>query len=396
MPLDTTLQPWLDALSDQWAATGVVDVHTHIGRNDPDGFTSTAEELVAALETVDAHGVVFPMHEPNGYRRANDEVIGAARERPDRLTPFCRVDPDDTPAEEAERALDSGARGVKLHPRAERFRLSHPEVARVAALCHERRAPMLVHAGRGIPALGHDALELSERYPRVPIILAHAGISDLAWIWRHAGEDAAIFFDTSWWGSADLLALFALVPPSRVLFGSDTPYGAPLAWAAMTLRCALQAGLSRPQVGLVMGVQTERLIAWEPTLESGPAVGPDRLSADVLLDRVHTYLATAMGRLLLDQPADEPLALARLACEVGDDAPQAPVCRSILALLDIRDHLAAKHDSGGWIGTDQVAAALVVAKTPDVPLPVPPAAADVGERVRGAEHAAEGDTAATA
>jgi hypothetical protein len=385
MPPDGTLRPWLDALSGEWDGVGIVDVHVHVGKNDPDGFTGSADELVAALDLLDARGAVFPMHEPDGYSRANDDVIAAARERPRRLTAFCRVDPAGSPVGEAERALDAGARGVKLHPRAERFALSHPEIASLVALCHERRAPIIVHAGRGIPALGRDVLTLAERYPHAPMILAHAGISDLAWIWRHTDEDANVFFDTSWWGSTDLLALFTLVPPGRILFGSDFPYGAPLAGAVSTLRCALQSGLSRTQVRAVMGEQAGRLLAWAPPLEAGAAVGGERLAADILLDRVHSYLAAAMGRLLVDEPADELLELARLACEVGEDAPQARVCRSVVALLDIRDRLAALHNSRGWVGTDQVATALVVAKTPDVPLPEPPGSVAAG---RGAPPSA--------
>jgi predicted TIM-barrel fold metal-dependent hydrolase len=33
-----------------------------------------------------------------------------------------------------------------------------------------------------------------------------------------------LFFDTAWMVPADLLALFALVPPGRILYGSDAPY----------------------------------------------------------------------------------------------------------------------------------------------------------------------------
>ena len=381
MTPDDTLRPWFEAISTELDGAGIVDVHTHIGHNDPDGFRGTAEDLVAGLELLDARAAVFPMHEPCGYRPANDRVLEAAARHPRRLIPFCRLDPSEAPIQEAERTLDAGARGVKLHPRAERFTLSHPEVARVMALCHERRAPVLVHAGRGIPALGRDALGLAERFPRAPLILAHAGISDLAWIWRHTDEHTSLYFDTSWWNSPDLLALFALVPPSRILFASDAPYGALLMGAVSALRCALQAGLSRSQIQSVMGGQADRLLEWEAPLESGPAVGQGRLSSDVLLDRVHAFLAVAMGRLLRDEPADEELALARLACEVGEDAPQAPVCRSVLALLDVRDRLAAEQRSGGWVGTHQVAVALVVVKTPDVALPAPPAAVEVGERV---------------
>lgn len=381
MPADETLLPWFEALSTTVEGAALIDVHTHIGLNDPDGFRGTAEDLVAALELPNARGVVFPMHEPGGYRGANDAVLAAAEAHSGRLIPFCRVDPGDAAPAEVERSLAAGARGVKLHPRAEGFALSHPEVARVVALCHERRAPLMVHAGRGIPALGRDALALSERFPSAPIILAHAGISDLSWLWRHAAGSPSLFYDTSWWNPTDLLALFALVPPGQILNGSDAPYGTPLLGAVLTLRCALQVGLTDDQVAGVMGAQAQRLLSWEPPLDLGPAAGAERLSTDVLLDRVYAFLAVAMGMLLRDTPADEQLALARLACDVGEDAPQAPACRSILALLDLRDRLAREHDSGGWVGTHQVTTALAVAKTPDVALPPPGAGLEVDERL---------------
>ena len=128
---------------------------------------------------------------------------------------------------EAERCLERGARGIKLHPRAERFTLDHPEVERLFALADERRLPILVHAGRGIPALGRHAYELTGAHPNARLILAHAGVSDLAWLWRHADERPNLLYDTSWWTAADFLALFSLVPPGRILLASDAPYGTP-------------------------------------------------------------------------------------------------------------------------------------------------------------------------
>ncbi len=48
-----------------------------------------------------------------------------------------------------------------------------------------------------------------------------------------------------------------------------------------------------------------------------------------------------MGRAFVRADFSEPLALARLACAVGDDAPQAEVCSAVLELLDLFDeHLA--------------------------------------------------------
>jgi predicted TIM-barrel fold metal-dependent hydrolase len=99
----------------------------------------------------------------------------------------------------------------------------HPGVAAVFAAAAERRLLVIIHAGLGIPSLGHDARMLRERYPAAPLILAHLGVTDLVWIWRRLADHPSLFFDTAWWNPADHLALFADVPPGRILQGSDTP-----------------------------------------------------------------------------------------------------------------------------------------------------------------------------
>ena len=382
MYADAHLLPWIEAIPD----VDFFDAHTHTGANDPDGYAISADTLLEALAVVDGRAVVFTMHEPDGYAEANDRVIAESEAAGGRLVPFCRLDPNAGAAAEAERCLERGARGIKLHPRAERFTLDHPEVERLFALAAERRLPILVHAGRGIPALGRDAYELTGRYPDARLILAHAGVSDLAWLWRHADERPNLLYDTSWWTVADFLTLFSLVPPGRILIASDAPYGSPAVGLMMAARCAQQAGLNREQLDCVAGRQTERLVAGEDLIDAGPAPGPPAQAADLLLDRIHVYLVAASSRMLAGRSPGDYLGLARLACDVGDDAPQAPVAASVAAMLDRLDRYA---DEVGppraglpWAPVQVAIAASVVARTPDVALPE--IAEDVGEREEGA------------
>ena len=59
-------------------------------------------------------------------------------------------------------------------------------------------------------------------------------------------------------------------------------------------------------------------------------------------------LVLAVGRMLMGRTGYEPLALARLACNVGDDdAPEAPVCRNVLALLEGQERFAREHPGDG-------------------------------------------------
>src|SRR5919197_2066044 len=113
---DDLILPWLGRLREQLPGLELTDAHTHIGHNDPDGLSCSPDQLIEALELAGARGVVFPMHEPEGYPAANDRVLAVALESGGRLTPFCRLDPSTDPVREAERCLDAGAAGLKLHP----------------------------------------------------------------------------------------------------------------------------------------------------------------------------------------------------------------------------------------------------------------------------------------
>jgi uncharacterized protein len=372
---DTGLLAWLDRMRDEVPGMKLLDAHTHIGSNDPDEYRCTREELVERLERIDAQAIVFPMHEPDGYPPANDMVIGESEASGGRLFPFCRLDPADRPLEEAGRALEAGARGIKLHPRAEGFTLHHPELQPVFELAHERRLPILCHAGRGIPALGRHSIEMCSRYPDLRLILAHAGISDLSWIWREAADHPNLFFDTAWWSPSDVQALFALVPPGQILMASDAPYATPAWGATMALRHGFQVGLSAEVLRELSGGQALRLLKGEDPLDLGPPAGIESLSRDPLLERVYSFLIGAIGQMFNGVDPQESLALARLACDVGGDVPHGPVYESIVSLLDAR----AAYDAMGdgrperfAPGVHLIVVAAALARTPDVPLPANP------------------------
>ena len=154
--------------------------------------------------------------------------------------------------------------------------MSGPDVVklfRASSSGTSNRLPIIVHAGPEIPGLGETALELCRRFPRARLILAHDALTDLSWIFEHVEDHPNLFFDTSWWGPVHTMALFALVPPGRVLTASDLPYCSPLSGAITTLRCGIQAGLTDEQVRLAMGGQFKRLLAWEDPIDAGPAPG---------------------------------------------------------------------------------------------------------------------------
>ena len=370
MDLLETLRPWFELMREQVPGLELFDAHTHLGQNDPDGMKQTSDQLLALLRIADARGAfVFPMHEPDGYTPANDMVIEAARESGGLLIPFCRVKPGDGAVAEAERALAAGARGIKLHPRAEQFTLDHPDIRELAALADERTLPILIHAGRGIPALGLHAVELAGEFPNARLILAHAGICDLSWIWRVAPDHPNLLFDTAWWMPADLQALFSLVPPGQILFASDAPYGNTAGSATFQLRMALQAGLSDEQIRCVSSEQSLRIAAGQPLHQCGPAVGEREHASHVLLDRVSAFLMLgAIATMRGSDAGPEMLALARLACDVPEDADDAPLFAAILRLLDNFEQASIEAPDDRRRLAFVIMAA-IVARTPDVPVP---------------------------
>ena len=310
---------------------GPFDAHAHTGA-DIDGTVRSSEEHVADLAAVDGRSVVFPLCVTTGYRAENERVIAEARRYPDRLVAFARLDPKVDSAATASDALAAGARGFKLHPRGESFPLEHPGVVAILAVAAEAGVPVLVHAGRGVGSFGPVLTELAARYRRCPIILAHAGISDLAWLGSVIGDHSNLFFDTAWWNPTDLLALFSLVPPGQILHGSDAPYGDVELNLVITLRCGLAAGLTAEQLALVTGGQLERLLrAVAPTV-AGPAPGL-RLPAPRPGDaRVAAFLTAAGGAVLGGGDPREMLELALLAIEPSD-AGAAPAGNGLIREL---------------------------------------------------------------
>lgn len=289
------------------------DVHAHTGA-DIDGSTRTAEEHVAALDGYEGRSTIFPLCVNSGYAAENRRVVAECGRHPE-LTPFARLDPQVDGGAEAAAALAGGARGFKLHPRSEGFRLEHPGVDAILAVAAEAGAPVVVHAGLGVGSLGEPIVALAERHRGCPIVLAHAAISDLGWLWPEVPAHPNLFFDTAWWNLADVAALFALVPPGRILFGSDAPYMDFEFVLALTLRCARFGGLSPEAVELVAGGQLDRLLAGEAPVDAGPPPGWRREAPSPAVARLAAALTAAGGAFLGGGDTAQMLELAGLAVD---------------------------------------------------------------------------------
>jgi hypothetical protein len=174
---------------------------------------------------------------------------------------------------------------------------------------------------------------LARRYPGARLILAHCGVSDLAWIWRELDGCPNLLFDTAWWNVADLLALFSLVPPGHILYASDMPYGHSVFNGLALLRCSEAVGLAPDVVAEMAGGQLIRLLAGEEPRDLGPAPGPPPHPQPPAAPRVVQHLTGAISRTMGGGDPTEPLALARLACDVPEDDPERPLLARIEMMI---------------------------------------------------------------
>jgi hypothetical protein len=348
------------------------DAHTHIGQNDPDGRKATAEEILGGLDQAGhQRSMLFAMHEPDGYSAANDAVLEAAAASGGRFVALARIAPNDPGAmAEARRCLDAGAAGFKLHPRSDAFGLSHPVVDEVVALAHERRAPVLFHAGRGIPHLGEAVVELARRYHGARLILAHAGISDLGWIAQDAAKLDNLFFDTAWWNVADQLQLYATIPPGRILYASDMPYGPGIFAAFCFLRVARAVGHGPEALRAIAGGQLARVVAGEDPADLGPAPGVHVVGERVIeAERVVSYCSVSLQLAFRGFDPSEPISLARLACRTRRDGDVGSLLRYIDGLLTIAQENGRARPEIPYAMMPATLLAMVIAGTPEVGAP---------------------------
>jgi uncharacterized protein len=316
------------ALLDEYAAlvlhelpanVDIFDVHTHLG-TDIDGMVGDLDELL----DVQARGgisrsFVFCLDEPDrhpAFSAANDRTLAFAARSGGALIPFVRLDLNERPVEEAVRCLDAGARGIKLHPRAQAFLPDDPRLEPVFALAAEREVPILIHGGRGLPPIADSLARLVERYEPT-LIIAHAGIVDLAALAQHFCGREGVFFDTSVWSPIDLLDLYRLVSPEQVLYASDYPYGRQPNSLLMAIRTARASGLDDDQLCSVLSFGGQRIADGEPPLPLSPPRGSDEVAQPITFARIHQYLS--MAATLLWTRQQDTIGLLGLALNACDE-----------------------------------------------------------------------------
>jgi uncharacterized protein len=282
----------------------LVDVHTHLG-HDIDGMNGLRDELVDMLDRYGfSRAFVFCMDEYDrepAFTVPNDRTLAHAAHSEGKLVPFVRLDLTTRPIEEARRCIELGARGIKLHPRAQAFSLNDERLPAVFELAVERSVPILIHGGRGLPPIAEHLEALVKRYEGVRLIVAHAGIADMAGLAGRLGGIPGVFFDTSVWSAVDLFDLYRQIAPEQIVYASDYPYGRQPNSLLTALRSARAAGFDDDQLRGMLGGHARRIADGEP-LE--PLSSPKELKSlgqPLTFARIHQYICMAVPMLWLRQ-----------------------------------------------------------------------------------------------
>src|SRR5436309_12358359 len=298
----------------------IFDAHTHLG-TDIDGMVGVYEDLERGM---DKYGIsrcfMFCLDEPDrhpGFRAGNERTLAFAERSEGRLIPFVRLDLSEDPIGEAVRCLDLGARGIKLHPRAQKFLLDDKRLSPIFELAAERNVPILIHGGRGLPPIADDLARVVDRYPKAQLIVAHAGSADLAALAHSLGGKAGVYFDTSVWSPLDLLGLYRLVGPEQVVYASDYPYGQQPASLLIALRTARLAQLDEQQVRDVLAGNANRIAGGEPPLTPSAPKGIETFQQPMAPARIHQYLSMATPLLWTRQ--QDTIGVLGLALNACDD-----------------------------------------------------------------------------
>lgn len=149
-------QRYLDAAvteKDAQPIDTLIDSHTHIGQVRLEGLPVTPERLI---EYMDIYGidrsVVLPLESPmsSHYLVTSRQVLDAASRYPDRLIPFCSIDPRmfyrwgrDRYVTVLERYIERGARGfgeLKCD-----LPIDHERMQLLYELCEEHDLPIVMH-----------------------------------------------------------------------------------------------------------------------------------------------------------------------------------------------------------------------------------------------------------
>jgi uncharacterized protein len=236
---------------------GIVDVHVHFlpesvmrkvwayfdeasvhyGTEWPIRYRTPEPQRLATLREIGVRTfapLVYP-HKPGMAAWLTEWVTAFAAATPDAV-PTATLYPEPDVVDYLGAAVGAGARAVKVHVQVGAFDPRDPLLRPAWGLLAEAGVPAVVHCGHGPIPGAHTGLdvfaEVLAEHPRLPVVLAHAGMPDFGPALDLVQRHELVHLDTTMVGTA-FSQKFAPLPPDwpgrlvdvadRVVFGSDYP-----------------------------------------------------------------------------------------------------------------------------------------------------------------------------
>ena len=200
-----------------------VDAHSHVGKG---AAVWSGQDVVNRMDTMKVDKtIIFPFTE--GYFN-NDEIMDYVNENPDRLIPFCAVNPwnGQEALDDLENCFQKGFKGVKLHPTLCGFPLSNKKLVNpIFEIAQAYDAVVIVHGSADLYNCPLEFDRMARRFPKVPLIMAHCGFF---WEWELAIEVAMendnLYLETSRVPGFETSKVIQKLGGDKVIWGTDGPF----------------------------------------------------------------------------------------------------------------------------------------------------------------------------
>jgi hypothetical protein len=218
-----------------WAFFDEAD--THYGMAWPVHYRTSVAERLATLDKLGVQTfapLVYP-HKPGMGRWLTEWVMGFAAQTAGAV-PTATLFPEPDVADYLGAAIAAGARLVKVHVQVGGFDPRDPLLRPAWGLLAEAGVPAIVHCGHGPRPGVHTGLdvfgEVLAAHPRLPVVLAHAGMTDFAAALDLVHRYERVHLDTTMVGVPfsmsyaplpDDWAARLVVVADRVVLGTDFP-----------------------------------------------------------------------------------------------------------------------------------------------------------------------------
>lgn len=205
----------------------VFDVHGHIGAHKPFSLGDyDADGVAATCRRMGVNGVVISSIPSMGsdWKWGNEEVAAACKAHPDVLYGYAVPNPYYADCDLSPYMEMPGFCGIKIHGSFQNAEIDDPRYDHAYELADKKGVPVLFHAWMASEI--QAVVNVAKRWPNVPMILGHAGMTARAAATEAVRSCENIFCDTAisatYDNTVELLA--DKIGVDRIVYGSDVSF----------------------------------------------------------------------------------------------------------------------------------------------------------------------------